>query len=260
MDRRFFCIAGFAIALALVGCTPQFQGIESAVDRNGDEIARMQDDQRLIRQELEAISRLLKADDGSGATQDVRVQTRLAQLDRKVEQLLRLQEDNAEFVRGLSARVDLLTTRLGVPTIGEYKTVDDDADVDGLDVLPEEGQSLFDAAKLDRDRGNDDLAREGFDDFLARYPDSELADEALYWLGEMAYARGDYETALGNLAAVVDDHADSNLRADALMKMVFCHQALGQADQARSTLQRLQTEFPDSEQTALAAAGLEGGE
>jgi len=260
MSHRIACTTGLLVLIALAGCSPQFAGIESSVDRNGQEIARMRDDQLLVRQELEAITRLLKADDGSGETQDVRVQTRLAQLDRKIEQLLRLQEDNAEFVRGLSARVDLLTTRLGVPTIGEYKTVDDEADRDGMDVLPEEGQSLFDAALLDRNRGNDDLAREGFDDFLARYPRSELADEALYWLGEMAYARGDYDVALEKLGTVVEEHPDSTLRADAMMKSVFCHQELGRSDQARSVLLRLQSEFPDSEQAALAAAGLGDGE
>lgn len=254
---RTACLSFF---VALAGCSPQFAGIESSVDRNGEEIARMRDDQMLIRQELESISRLLKADNGSGENQDVRVQTRLAQLDRKIEQLLRLQQDNAEYVRGLSARVDLLTTRLGVPTIGEYKTVDDDPAGDGLDVLPEEGQSLFDAAKLDRNRGNDDLAREGFNDFLTRYPRSELADEALYWLGEMAYARGDYAEALDKLGLLVAEHPQSMLRADALMKQIFCHQGLGQNDRAQEMLLRLQTEFPDSEQAALAAAGLGEGE
>ena len=260
MMRCFLRIAAVSSFVALAGCSPQFAGIESAVDRNGEEIARMHGDQQLIRQELASINRLLQADNGSGENQDARVQTRLAQLDGKIEQLLRLQEDNAEFVRGLSARVDLLTTRLGVATIGEYKTVDDGQDLDGMDVLPEEGQSLFDAAKLDRDRGNDELARSGFEDFLGRYPRSELADDALYWLGEMAYAAGDYETALAKLGEVIDAHPGSELRADAMMKQVFCSQALARNDQARETLLRLQTEFPDSEQAALAAAGLGDGE
>ncbi len=261
MNRRIACLFFLvAVPALLAGCSPQFEQIESAVDRNGEEIARMRDDQRLIRQELESINRLLQADDGSSASSDVRLQTQIAQLDRKVGELLGLQEDNAEFMRNLSARVDLLATRLGVPTVGEYKVVDDDAEVDGLDVLPEEGQSLFDAALLDRNRGNDAMAREGFQDFLERYPRSELADEALYWLGEMAYAAGEHETALGHLGAIVADHRESDMRADALLKTVFCHQALGDVDAARRAFDRLNEDYPGSEQAALAAAGLDGDE
>ncbi len=161
-------------------------------------------------------------------------------------------------MRRLSARVDLLTTRLGIATLGEYKTVDDPTEFRGTEVLPTEGHMLFKNAMSDRNQGNDQLAEEGFQEFLGRYPHSELADDAVYWLGEMAYARGDYEGALTHLQSLLESHPDSTLRPDAMMKTIYCYQGLNHPAEARAVLEELQREFPDSEQAALAAAGLDG--
>jgi len=246
-----------AVILVTAGCSAQFEHIESAVDRNGDEIVAVQNEQKLIRQEVESIGRLLRADDNSGVQTDARLLTRLGQFETRLDQILRMQEDNGQYMRSLSARVDLLTTRLGVPTLGEFKAMPDGGSEGDLIALPEEGQAIFDAALLDRSRGNEDVARQGFDEFLAKYSRSELADEAHYWLGEMTYARGEYQAALEHFDTLILDYPAAELRPDALMKAVSCHQELGQGGMARQRLDQLQSEFPDSEQAALAAAALE---
>lgn len=246
-----------ASVLTLSGCTAQFEHLESAVERNGDELVALKGEQRLIRQEVESLGRLLRADDDSGVQTDARLITRMGQLETRLDQLIRLQEDNGEYMRSLSARVDLLTTRLGVPTLGEYKTVDEPETGAALAELPEEGRAIFDAAMLDRSRGNDAVARQGLEEFLARYPRSELTGDALYWLGEMAYADGDYAGALVHLSAVVEDHPGTERRPDAMLKIVYCHRELGRPAQARTALEQLEREYPGSEQAALAAAGLE---
>jgi tol-pal system protein YbgF len=245
----------FVALMATVGCSAQFEHIESAVDRNGEEIVAVQDQQRVIQQEVESIGRLLRADDDSGLQLDARLLSRIGQLETSIEQLVRLQEDNGQYMRNLSARVDLLTTRLGVPTLGEFKTIETDENEDDLTILPEEGQAIFDAAVLDRSRGNEDVAEQGFTEFLERYSRSELADEALYWLAEMTYARGDYTAALVHFDVLLSEYPEAEVRPDALMKAFYCHQELGQTDQAQTRLALLQTEFPDSEQAALATAG-----
>ncbi len=254
VSRRL--LIGLLPALGLAtGCTPQFEHIESAVERNRDEIRQVRDEQRVILQEVESIDSLLRSDVGTDVESTAVLQARITQLLGKLDQVDRKLDDNAEYMRNLSARVDLLATRLGLPTLGEYKTVDDDGG--GLDALPEEGRALFNAAMLDRDRGNTAAAVEGFTDFLDRYARSELADDARYWLGEMAYAEGDYAAALERLQAVIDGPADADRRPDALLKAVFAARAAGDESRARDLFDRLATEYPDSEQTALAAAEMD---
>jgi tol-pal system protein YbgF len=158
-------------------------------------------------------------------------------------------------MRNLSARVDLLTTRLGLPTLGEFKEpAPGGAD---LQALPEEGRAIYNAALLDRDHGNDELAAQGFQEFLDRYPRSEMADDASYWLGEIAYARGDHAAALTAFLRLSDEFPEAERRPDALHKAVLSAYAIGDLDQARALLDRLKNDYPGSEQTALATAALE---
>jgi len=245
------------MSLLLVGCTAQFEHLESAVERNTEELVSLQGEQRVVRQEVEALGRLLRADDDSGVQTDARLITRMGQLETRLDQLIRLQEDNGQYMRNLSARVDLLTTRLGVPTVGEFKTVEDPASGAALADLPEEGRAIYDAALLDRSRGNDDVARQGLEEFLSRYPNSELTGDALYWLGEMAYANGEHDEALVHLNAVVEGHPGSERRPDAMLKVVFCYRELGQPERARAALAKLKNDYPDSEQAALGDAALD---
>ncbi len=242
--------------LLAAGCTPQFEHIESAVERNRVEIQQVRDEQRVILQEVESVNSLLRSDQGTGVESTAILQVKISQLLGKLDRIDRKLDDNNEFMRNLSARVDLLATRLGLPTLGEFKTVGDTAN--DLDALPEEGRALFNAAMLDRDRGNAGAAAEGFDDFLDRYGRSELADDARYWLGEMAYANGDYDSALAHLQVVIDGPHDADRRPDALLKAVYAAQAQGTDAQAQDLFTRLQTDYPDSEQAALAAAELSG--
>lgn len=246
-------LIGLLPALVLAaGCTPQFEHIESAVERNRVEIQQVRDEQRVILQEVESVNSLLRSDAGTDVESTAVLQAKITQLLSKLDRVDRKLDDNSEYMRNLSARVDLLTTRLGVPTLGEYKTVEDDGG--GLDALPEEGRALFNAALLDRDRGNTAAAAEGFTAFLDRYTQSELADDARYWLGEMAYAEGDYDGALALLQAVIDGPADADRRPDALLKAIFTARAAGDEARAKALFDRLVTDYPDSEQTALAAA------
>ena len=254
-SRRIRLISLLPALWLAAGCSPQFEHIESAVERNREEIQRVRDEQRVILQEVESVNSLLRSDVGTDVESTAVLQAKITQLLGKLDRVDRKLDDNAEYMRNLSARVDLLTTRLGVPTLGEFKTVGDDAA--DLDVLPEEGRALFNAALLDRDRGNSAAAQEGFTSFLERYPLSELADDARYWLGEMAYADGDYAQALEQLQSVIDGPAEADRRPDALLKAVFAARAAGDRDRARACFDRLATEYPDAEQTALAAAEME---
>jgi len=253
MAGRRRLLIGLLPALALAaGCTPQFEHIESAVERNRDEIQQVRDEQRVILQEVESINSLLRSDQGTGVESTAILQVKITQILGKLDRIDRKLDDNNEFMRNLSARVDLLATRLGLPTLGEYKTVEDDTN--NLDALPEEGRALFNAAMLDRDRGNPTAAAEGFALFLDRYGRSELADDASYWLGEMSYGNGDYDKALNYLQIVIDGPRDADRRPDALLKAIYAAQAAGADDHAGELLTLLQSDYPDSEQAALAAA------
>ena len=98
---------------------------------------------------------------------------------------------------------------------------------------------------------------QAFDQFLAIFPSSPLADNAQYWLAETYYVQRQFTTALPTFQAVIDSYPDSSKLPDALLKIGFCHYELQQWDAARAALQRLAREFPHTTAARLATRRLE---
>ena len=62
-----------------------------------------------------------------------------------------------------------------------------------------------------------------FEQFLVTYPDSELADNAQYWLAETYYVQRQFTTALPAFELVVSSYPNSIKLPDALLKIGFCN-------------------------------------
>jgi len=115
-----------------------------------------------------------------------------------------------------------------------------------------EYQAAFDLLKESRY----DEARPGFEAFLEAHPQHELAPNAQYWLGEIAYVERDYETALAAFDKVLKDYPGARKVPDALLKTGYCHIELKQSDRARSALRRVVAEYPGTPAAADAAERL----
>jgi TolA-binding protein len=254
--RRFKSTSIFLMLVGLValtgvmsGCAPQLNRIESSVQVNQDEISKLQSENKHLMQEVQAMGALLRMDRDAGTETSAMRLAKLSQVATRMDQLLQKLDDNAEYMRALSARVDLLATRQGIPTLGEYKPPTP-SDVSG-ETLPEEGRSILAQAELDRNRGNLDLAREGFDEFLSRYGNSEAADGAMYWLGDIAYGEGDYSAALGHFDKMLTTFPTSERAPAALFKGRNCLMELDRTNEAWEWGGRLLSLYPDSAEAAL---------
>jgi tol-pal system protein YbgF len=116
---------------------------------------------------------------------------------------------------------------------------------------------LYDQHMSKLQAGEHEAAAAGFRALVSEYPAHELADNAQYWLGESMYARKLYTDALAAFRDVVTRYPQGNKVPDALLKIGFCHLALGETAQARTALARLIEMFPKSHPAALAAERLE---
>jgi tol-pal system protein YbgF len=95
-----------------------------------------------------------------------------------------------------------------------------------------------------------------FQQFLQSWPDSSLADNAQYWLGESYYVTRDFQSAAAAFQTVLDRWPNSRKAPDALLKLGFTQAELKQTAQARATLTSVSTRFPGSDAAKLAAARL----
>ena len=100
------------------------------------------------------------------------------------------------------------------------------------------------------------VAGAAFAQFLVSFPDSQLADNAQYWLAEAYYVTDQFEDALGHFQVVLNGYPRSRKIPDALLKIGFSNYELGRWDGARVALQRVMADYPDSTAARLASRRL----
>lgn len=110
-------------------------------------------------------------------------------------------------------------------------------------------QAAFELLKQERYAA----AATAFEQFLVSFPESQLADNAQYWLAEARYASDKFELALRDFSAVIDRFPRSRKVPDALLKIGYCNYNLERWDEARSALARVQAEYPETTAARLAA-------
>ena len=105
-------------------------------------------------------------------------------------------------------------------------------------------------------RGLSNAPSPGSRDFVATYPDSPLASNAQYWLGEAYYVTREYQNAIAAFQKVTTDWPDSRKAPDALVKIGFTQSALGRNGDARATLEDVMRRYPGTEAAQLATERL----
>lgn len=82
--------------------------------------------------------------------------------------------------------------------------------------------------------------------FLQKYPDSSLAPNAQFWLGNAWYAQRDCRKAIEVQSYVTTKWPDSPKAPDAMLSIATCQQELGNPTGARRTLETLVAKYPTS--------------
>jgi tol-pal system protein YbgF len=107
----------------------------------------------------------------------------------------------------------------------------------------------FDALKA----GSYSTAITGFKDFLNNYPQSPLADNAQYWLGEAYYVNRDFDGASGAFRTVLKKWPDSRKAPDAMLKLGYSQFEQKQYGAARTTLDQVTKKYPGTDAAKMAA-------
>ena len=89
-------------------------------------------------------------------------------------------------------------------------------------------------------------ARTLFSDFGKKFPDHELADNALYWLGECSYTTGDYEKAAEIFKDLIQTYPKGQKVPAALLKTGYAYMSMDDVSQANHYLKQVITRYPFS--------------
>ncbi len=116
---------------------------------------------------------------------------------------------------------------------------------------------VYRTAYEDYMRGNYDLAAQGFREYLRRWPNTELSDNSLYWVGECLDAQEETEEALAVFTEVLETYPTSDKAAAAQLKKGLLYLKLGDKGQGVLNLQYVVYEHPGTPESDLARERLQ---
>jgi tol-pal system protein YbgF len=248
--------AALAVVLTVAGCYGRkLVNVPNTVDLTRAEI-------QALRKEQEDTNRLLselraKTDENGSLLRELKADTgsRFEELGQRIQVLEGKTDDTVDRFERLSEKVDEVrypgpTTPLGGPDSLA-------AGRDSVAVGFAGARKAYTNAYTDMTAGNYDLALMGFEEFLRNYPDSELSDNAQYWIGECHYAKEEYQTAYDAFKKVLDVYPKGDKIPSALLKTGYCALALGKDKEGRAFLKELVAKYPLSAEARLAQEKLD---
>ncbi len=121
---------------------------------------------------------------------------------------------------------------------------------------PPSADVLYSNGLRDFTGGKYELARQEFQDYLKYYPDTDLASNAQFYLGEIYYAQKQYKEAIGEYDKVLNNYPKSFKLATARLKKGMALQELGQKASAIREYREVVRRYPGTEEERRARARL----
>ncbi len=121
---------------------------------------------------------------------------------------------------------------------------------------PPSADTLYSNGLRDITSGKYDLARSEFQDYLKYYGDTDLASNAQFYLGEIAYSQKQYDQAVDEYDKVLSNYPKSFKLAPARLKKGMALIELGQKNPGVKELREVVKRYPGTEEERRARAKL----
>ena len=243
--------------------TPQ---LRQDVDALQGQLAEVQKENQRLEEELKSL-RESRSAPGVPATDLAALDARIGSLESQLAVLRQRQDDAQDRLNAFSLDLQSareLALKAQPPRAAPSQPPDGDLEspaaagregsTTGLEDVRGEAtvEDTFSAAYADFTKGNYPLAIAGFQEFLKRYPTSELADNAEFWIAESSYSQGDFEAAAKEYDEVVQKYPKGDRAPAAYLKRALCMMEMDRTADAAVLLQHLIQTYPTSEEAALA--------
>jgi tol-pal system protein YbgF len=182
--------------------------------------------------------------------QDEALQTALREFGERMNELeQRLQQPapaSVPAVVALAPSADATALPpTGVPPAGPPAAAPNPAPV--APAAPPPPRELYSQAYADYARGNYDLAVQEYREYLRNYPNTDLSDNAQYWIGECYYSKQRYNEAVAAWNDLLRDFPASDKIPDARYKKGVTLERLGRRREALVEYRTVVERYPNSE-------------
>jgi tol-pal system protein YbgF len=113
-------------------------------------------------------------------------------------------------------------------------------------------EALYNTAYSDFSKGNYALAIAGFEEYQQKFPESALADNASYWVGECHFSQGNFPDAVRAFDNLLELYPDSDKAAAGNLKKALAYQEQNQIGQAIVQFRYVVATYEGSDEARLA--------
>ena len=257
---------GFALPALCVSAAFLLEGcvLPDQVARMEKDLGDVQQQVAKIEQEQSASSEKLAAIGTKLADADMVKRSDLADLRARMEEVLRQVTALDERINQSDRRIERLSQEVQVTRDAARRSPTPSSlpgTVSGAEAAPRDGpptaatpspEALYNQAYADFSKGNYSLAISGFEEYADRFSESDLADNALYWVGECLFSQGDFAGAVKAFDRLLEKYPRGDRAAAANLKKGLAFLELNQVGQAIVQLRYVVSTYPESDEARLA--------
>lgn len=245
-------------ALAAGGCvsSTDIEGLSNQISDVQRQVLQLQM-QSSSKEEVASLEHSLEGRMSQVIQSEADMQVRLTELSTQIEELQAKLEDTNYRLAQLSQQIASTNQELrAFRTQAEVMTPRNPAEGEPGGSPPRPGpldpEALYQQAYDDYLRGNYDLAVASFEEYLENFPNTELADNATYWIGESYYRQEKYRQAIDQFERVLRRYPRSEKAPGAVLKKGYAYLELGERSQGIVQLQYVIREHPSSDEANIA--------
>jgi tol-pal system protein YbgF len=235
--------------------------MKTLVEQTGDSVGKLNGTISAMQKSVQDVQANSGARLDTMSTQVQGLSDNLEEIKSRLGKLNQQLVDLQNTVQSLDAKISgTAPAPSTTPTTGNYAAPPATGAPTGGSALPPGGapsaDTLYSNGLRDITSGKYDLARQEFQDYLKYYSDTDLASNAQFYLGEIAYSQHNYDQAVQEYDRVLTNYPKSFKLAPAHLKKGMAQLELGQKSAGVRELREVVKRYPGTEEERRARAKL----
>jgi len=240
----------------------QFLELKEKIEKNSEEVNFMKEQL----EELLNLAKLLQKEQASSKEDQKKIPTQyqilIEKLDTMTSQLLKFSGDLTEIKKASLPAPEQqeqdLENKQEQPPPPEKETEEEKKEEQAeeepqtpptVQLSPKE---VYNMAYSDYRKGNFELAIDGFKMYREQFPESPLADNSLFWIGECYFSQKKYEEAIEQFNELILNYPRGDKIPSAYLKKGISLMKLEKKEAALSVFKLLISKYPLEEETKIA--------
>jgi tol-pal system protein YbgF len=239
-------LPAFAVSKEMVQLQTQVQQLQeqmTAMQRSFDE--RMGVMNNLVQQDTDAVNKVGAAITGLQTTLQKQQADGSSHVDQLSGQIQALNDSLDELKARLAKVSKQLEDMQSASQSAAASTAQQQAQQQAMAQAPPP-DVLYNNALRDYNGAKNDLAMQEFSDYVKFYPNTDLAGNCYFYIGEIQFRQANYQQAAQNYDQVLQNFPSGSKAASAELKKGFALIELGQQDNGVQELRRVIQRYPKS--------------